>query len=114
MQLFSPDRPEASPGTKALLLDGSAVPSITLAPEGDDTFGVIVNLRNYAASGRSYSQRSITLSGSVLLTFLKDFVNDPEATLEQYYDWMPQATEQMRQRPATQISPAMRQAMDLL
>ena len=106
MKLFAPERPEASPGTKALLLDGSAVPWPIIVLNADGSCDIVVNLRNYNANGRSYSQFRHKTDPDSIESFIKNYLADPEDTLEHYFDWSPQATEQMRPAPQRTIAPS--------
>jgi hypothetical protein len=86
MHLFDPQRPDASPGTKALLIDNSAVPHFVVRAQPDGNVNVSIMLRNYDTYG-GYSYRQTVMPASDLGLLLLAYVNDPEATLAAHFDW---------------------------
>jgi hypothetical protein len=98
MHLFASERPEASPGRKALLLDGSAVPQVMVFPsEKADTITLTIFLRSYnESSGFSYSQFTVDITTNGLLKFMCSYRDDPESTLEGYFGWKPQVVVQSK------------------
>lgn len=92
MHLFDKDRPEASPGVKALLGDGSAVPNPTIVLNDDGSCDIVVNLRNYEyRSNRSYSQFRLTIKLGDIEPILECYLYDPEDILLRCFGWKPQA-----------------------
>lgn len=92
MNLFAPERPEASPGRKALLRDGSAVPQLSVFP-GDvaDTVVVSVMVRDYISGELySYTQKQISFGTNFLPSFVREYAYDPEMALEAYFGWRAQ------------------------
>jgi hypothetical protein len=85
MNLFAPDRPEASPGHKAILRDGSAIPHFVLRLEESGLVQLSAMLRNY--DDNSYSYRYAELPQDVLPEFLALFRANPEQALEDYFNW---------------------------
>ena len=91
MHLFSPLRPEASPGVKALLGDGSAVPNPTIVLNDDGSCDIVINLRNYEDhSNRSYGQFRLTINLCDIEPILESYLDDPEDTLLRCFGWKPQ------------------------
>ena len=114
MHLFAPERPEASPGRKALLIDGSAVPQVMVFPAEEPEYpnyafvNLAVMLRNYHdGGGFSYSWREKVIRPVELGPFFILYENDPEKTLELYFGWKPQAV--VNAKPKAQPS---REAID--
>lgn len=91
MHLYSTDRPEASPGRKALLLDGSAVPQVMIYPLDDHNRVMLsIMLREYEqGSGYSYKYYFLDMAGDDLEAFFLEYKADPEHTLELYFSWIP-------------------------
>ena len=91
MHLFDPERPEVSPGQKAILTDGSAIPHIMVIPLPE---GVIIRLqvmlKNYDKHG-GYSWHHIDTPISLLTSFFIDYAHDPEETLKRVFGWEPQS-----------------------
>lgn len=112
MHLFSTDRPEASPNTKAILKDGSAIPHFIVLPQANGFIRVQCLLRNYDIHG-GYSYRQTSLPVDELSLFFKLFVIDPEQALEDYFNWRPSA-KAMTIPKADVIALATRSMEDLL
>lgn len=92
MHLFSAERPEASPGRKALLIDGSAIPALTIMPTIGNKVEISAHLRNYdSGESYAYSYHSIEVEMIELEGLFNWYYTDPEATLEHYFNWKPQA-----------------------
>lgn len=92
MNFFAPERPESSPGIKALLVDGSALPVVTVRVMDPERVQLLVMLRNYAAgSSFTYSYHYIDLKPTETSSFFASYIDDPEGTLERYCGWKPQA-----------------------
>ena len=90
MHMFAPERPEITQGRKALLTDGSAIPHVLVQPLEDGFVHLQVMLNNYDAHG-GYSWREHIMAPFGLITFFMEYANDPEAALEKYFGWTPQA-----------------------
>ena len=90
MHLFAKERPEISPGQKALLLDGSAIPHITVTPLESGLFQLSTHLRNYSVNERSYSYYTIEIDAIELGSFFGEYCRDPETTLWAYFNWRAQ------------------------
>ena len=90
MHLFDPERPEVSPGQKAILTDGSAIPHVLVLPLENGFVHLQVMLKNYDAHG-GYSWREHTVHPFGLMTFIRAYAEDPEAALEKYFGWTPQS-----------------------
>lgn len=91
MNFFSPERAETSPGNKAILLDGSALPIATVYPISEANIRLSMMLRNYKGGGTfTYSQHSINLLPTELSAFFTHYIEDPEDTLLKYFGWKPQ------------------------
>jgi hypothetical protein len=92
MHFFALERPEASPQNKAWLLDGSALPVITVRVQGPEAVQLLLMLRNYnAGSNFTYSYHYINLKPTELNAFFTSYIDDPEGTIERYAGWKPQA-----------------------
>lgn len=89
MHMFAPERPNASPGQKALLIDGSAIPRILVTPQPNGYMCVAAMLNNYDAHG-GYSWREREMHPFGLMTFFRAYAEDPEFALHHYFDWTPQ------------------------
>src|SRR5580700_10479942 len=89
MNLFAAERPEASPGHKAILRDGSAIPHFVLRLEETGLVQLSAMLRNY--DDNSYSYRNLFLPPDVLPEFLALFRANPEQALEDYFNWHAQS-----------------------
>ena len=88
MHMFASERPEASPGLKALLIEGSAIPHVIVRPISANTVAISVMLRNYAdADNRSYSYREAKVETLALGRFFNHYTEDPEAALESMFGW---------------------------
>ena len=93
MHFFSPERSEASPGNKALLLDGSTLPVLTACPIDSETLRLYIMLRNYKeGSSFTYSQHHIDIRPTETSAFFISYIEDPEGTIERYFNWKPQKT----------------------
>ena len=82
MHLYSSERPQITTDRPALLLDGSAVPHLSVMPEPSGLMAISVYLRNYS-SGESYSyslHQTRRLSAE-LGQFFWDYYNDPESDI---------------------------------
>ena len=91
MHFFAPERPEASPTIKAWLLDGSALPVVTIRVKDPDTVQLLIMLRNYTAgSNFTYSYSYLDLRPAELNTFFASYIDDPEGTIERHTGWKPQ------------------------
>ena len=90
MHLFDPERPEVSPGQKAILTDGSAVPHIMVMPLEDSTVKLSVMLRHYDVHG-GYSWHSTELSTRYLSIWFEAYMSNPEDVLERSFGWTPQS-----------------------
>jgi len=112
MKLFDAARPEASPGTKALLLEGSAVPHISVLPREDGTYDLSVHLRNYDANERSYSFHTTWIKDPTY--FFDLYRNDPEAALLLVFGWTAKQPPTVRARAAVARPPLNNPMMDLL
>jgi hypothetical protein len=100
MHLYSPERPEASPSNPALLVDGSAVPQITVMPQADGKMLLSCMLRNYNTNESfNYSYHVVELEPAWLPTFFMDYASDPEATIKRHFGWEPQGARPMRTKP---------------
>jgi hypothetical protein len=101
MHLFAPERPNASPGHKALLRDGSAVPIVAAEVLPDNRVRLSLMLRNHDDTHSfSFSWRACTLLVQDLPEFFERFAEDPELTLLSYLGW------QVAPRPKVQAKPA--------
>lgn len=89
MHLFSPERPEASPGQKALLTDGSAIPNFIITVLPNDKLRLQVMLRHYDQYG-GYSYKSVETGVYESGDIFSEFLDDPEHTLKKYFNWEPQ------------------------
>ena len=91
MHFFAPERPEASPAVKAWLLDGSALPVVTIQVKDPETVTLLVMLRNYAAgSSFTYKYHYIELKPTEVSAFFTSYIEDPEGTIEAHTGWKPQ------------------------
>ena len=91
MHFFAPERPEASPGHKAILLDGSALPIVTVRVTEPEKVQLLLMLRNYAAgSNFTYSYHYIDLRPTEMSAFFTSYIEDPEGTIERHTGWKPQ------------------------
>jgi hypothetical protein len=100
MHLFAPERPEASPNRKAILLDGSAIPPILVIPQANGTIRAQVMLRCYDTHG-GYRWHHIDVSHDELSVILCLFVRDPERVLKDYFGW----TAQEPTKPMAAVKP---------
>lgn len=116
MNIFAPERPEASPGRKALLLDGSAVPQLSVFP-GDvaDTVVVSVMVRDYTSGELySYTQKQIAFAIDFLPRFVRTYAYDPETTLETYFGWRAQTPAAAKTRVAEEKATARREVQQYI
>lgn len=91
MNLYSPDRPEVTTNRKALLLDGSAVPRVSVFPIEDGRVELMVFLREHTSGENySYSAHTILMLCSDLDKFFFNYSRDPELVLEHYFHWKAQ------------------------
>jgi hypothetical protein len=105
MHLFAPERPNASPGHKALLRDGSAVPIVAAEVLPDNRVRLSLMLRNHDDTHSfSFSWRACTLLVQDLPEFFERFAEDPELTLLSYLGW------QVAPRPVRKTAPQPRTA----
>lgn len=92
MHLYSTDRPEVTTNRKALLLDGSAVPRVSVFPIEDGRVELLVFLREYnSGESYSYSAHTALMLCSDLDKFFFNYCRDPELVLEHYFHWKAQA-----------------------
>jgi hypothetical protein len=118
MHLFSPDRPESSPGCPALLREGSAAPYFSVRPKANGHIGLSVLLRDYGklAAAFSYSYHHIDLPPENVSNFFAAYAADPEATLLEFFGWeAKQTTTAGARRPAppAETAPAPGEAQSL-
>ena len=91
MHLYATERPEASPGRKALLIDGSAVPQIMAMPLENGHVQLTVMLREHLSGELySYAQHHVELTTNSLEIFFENYLEDPELTLAHWFNWAPQ------------------------
>ena len=106
MHLTDPLRPVLASGHPALLIDGSAVPRLSVLPVDDLRTELVVMLRApEAAHGYTYSQHRCLCDTAAIGALLQAYFLDPEAALEAMFGWKPQ--ELFSQAPA----PVRRRAM---
>lgn len=121
MELFSPDRPKLGNGLPVLLLDGSAVPMLTVMPNEDgNTAHVSVMLRN-PSTNESFSYRyyETDIELAKLGMLFVNYKADPELTIEYYFGWKPQLRKEVLRHSKPDRKPAVVSAqvqdmMDLL
>jgi hypothetical protein len=90
MNLFSPDRPRLSNGTRALLLDNSAVPQVIAIPIENNRVHLAVMVRDHTATTTepyAYHWKETEVPFSQLEIFFKHYVDDPEDALLSYFQW---------------------------
>lgn len=116
MHLFSPQRPEASPGRKALLLDGSAIPTFTAAVTETGAVELSVLLREHTSGALfSYSHHNALLEPSELSSFFRFFYEDPEGALSTYFDWTAlRASAKAKAKAETTLPTTLHDTSDLL
>lgn len=118
MHLFSPSRPRLPNGRPALLLEGSAVPVVSVVPRESgslDQIDLVLYLRNFDESAeRAYSYRNKTIETLQLYAFFADYIANPEATLLRYFDWKDQTTTTRHKAVPRPHSSTVLEALDLL
>lgn len=104
MRLSDPLRPTLPSGQQALLIDGSAVPRLSIFPEDETMVEVVVMLRAYDASHSfTYDVYRHKCARTDLGALLHAYYLDPEMTLEAVFGWKPQPIV-----PATRATPTSR------
>ena len=118
MQLFDPRRPEASPGRKALLIDGSAVPLISVFPvdntnnSGPITVELSVMVREYDSGELySYTRKSHFIAIQHVATILLWYYDNPEAVLDNCFGWKPQVPSENMRAKREPLAPEERQQL---
>lgn len=92
MYLYSNERPNIVNGRKALLIDGSAVPSVSVMPLPSGLMQLTVSLREYASGELySYAQHHVEITIGSLEIFFENYLEDPERTLAHFFKWTPQS-----------------------
>ncbi len=106
MHLFSPDRPQVTAGSPALLVDKSACPFFSVRPVASGAIGVSVLLRDHdAPAAYSYSYRYREFAPDDLGPFFVAYANDPELCLHAFFGW--------QAKPVRQFLPAPNRREDL-
>lgn len=105
MHLYDPERPQVAPhhGIPAILVDGSAVPQISVMPQEDGKMLLSCMLRNYDYNTResyNYSYHTVEVTPDMLPGFFNAYGDNPEQTLLEYFGWRPQGIKPMRTKPA--------------
>jgi hypothetical protein len=101
MHLFAPERPEITTGTKALRLDGSAIPHLLVQLTADGNAKIQVLLRRQDNYG-GYGWHSFALPLDDIPELLRQFTLDPEQTLAEYFGWI----DTMHNGPRPFLAPA--------
>lgn len=105
MHLYAPERPYTggNAGFPALLIDGSAVPQITVMPQPDGKMLLSCMLHNYSTGeGYNYTYHYVEVDAHALPEFFTNYALDPELTIKTVFDWTPQSVKPMRTKPAPQ------------
>jgi hypothetical protein len=114
MRLDDPARPFASPGVRALLIDGGYVPHLTMIPKSELETKVIVGLRDYDSGALySYVYKSIFVPTADIPQMLAQYYLDPEATLKFYWDWEPKTVYRRTTAPRYNPVPPTPETADL-
>jgi hypothetical protein len=101
MPLYDPERPQVAPhhGIPAILVDGSAVPQISVMPQEDGKMLLSCMLWNYDYNTResyNYSYHTVEVTPDMLPGFFNAYGDNPEQTLLDYFGWKPQGHKPMR------------------
>lgn len=102
MHLFDPLRPQVIPGHPALLLDGSAVPPLILAPVPEaNNVRVSVMLRQHKfGDGTAYSYIHKVFYVGEIPSILFAYAEDPEKALAHYFGWIDKRVQAKVETPA--------------
>lgn len=108
MHIYAPERPEISPGIKALLTDGSAIPHMVCTVKPNGSVRLACLLRNYdSADAYNYSYHAKDFWPDALPEFWQGFMSDPERALYLHFKWVPRTPGRRTSNPhSRQIAPA--------
>jgi len=88
MKMFDPQRPSVSSEQKALLLEGSAIPQISLSFLGE-TVKLSVMVRDFSdTKNRTYVYRHYFCPLTTVELVLRHYLEDPELALATYFNWL--------------------------